>query len=98
MSEFASLSNTYLIAEGIETENELLKLIDIGVYYGQGFLIQKPNAAIFPISSEIMHIINEANRKKNHLWGNRISNVYISNICRPQKSINRISWSPRCTR
>jgi EAL domain-containing protein (putative c-di-GMP-specific phosphodiesterase class I) len=25
MSEFASLSNTYLIAEGIETENELLK-------------------------------------------------------------------------
>ncbi len=88
MSEFASLSNTLLIAEGIETENELFKLIEIGVQYGQGYLIQRPNAVILPIDETIIHTINEANMKKNHLFGSRISDIYIKNICRPLRTIS----------
>lgn len=88
MAEFASLSNTYLIAEGIETESELLKLIDIGVNYGQGFFIQKPCYGIEPIDSAVIKLIHEANGKKNHLWGNGIANVYIGNISTPLKTIS----------
>lgn len=88
MSEFASLTNTLLIAEGIETENELSKLIEIGVQYGQGYLIQRPNALILSIDETIVHAINEANMKKNHLFGSRISEVYIKNICKPLRTIS----------
>jgi EAL domain-containing protein (putative c-di-GMP-specific phosphodiesterase class I) len=31
-----------VIAEGIERQEELLALIDIGVIYGQGFLLGRP--------------------------------------------------------
>ena len=88
MSEFASLTNTCLIAEGIETEGELLKLIDLGITYGQGYYIQKPDASIIPIKSEVLQKIHETNQKKNHLWGNRISDIYIGNIARHQKTIH----------
>jgi len=88
MCEFASLSNTKIIAEGIETESELLKLIEIGVHFGQGFYIQRPDILIEPIGNRVLDLINDANSKKNHFWGFRVSDIYIKNICRPLKSIN----------
>lgn len=88
MSEFASLSNTYLIAEGIETEKELIKLIEIGIHYGQGYFIQKPNPAILPVGDNIRLLINETNQKINHIWDKRLSDIYIGNICRTQRTIN----------
>lgn len=86
--EFASLANTYPVAEGIETEKELLTLIDLGVHYGQGFFIKKPSLSTDPISSEVMFIISEANRKKNHLSDQKSSELYIGNISTAQKTIN----------
>ncbi len=88
MSEFASLTNTCLIAEGIETEGELLKLIDLGISYGQGYYIQRPDASIMPVNRDVLQKIHEANQKKNHLWGNRISDIHIGNISRHQKTIH----------
>jgi len=88
MKEFAILSNTYLIAEGIETESELNKLIEIGVHYGQGFLIQKPESSVIAIKSELIQMITDANAKRNHLFYNRISNVYIGNICTPLRTLD----------
>lgn len=88
MCEFAALSNTYLVAEGIETKEELLKLIDIGIHYGQGYFIQKPNPAILPVTSELCTLITEANSRKNHLLGSRITDIYIQNICIPHQTLN----------
>lgn len=88
MCEFASLTNTALIAEGIETENELLKCIELGINYGQGYYIQRPLCTIIPIKEDVIYTIYEANNKKNHLFGNRISDIYISNISRSLKTIN----------
>lgn len=88
MVEFANLSNTFLIAEGIETKQELLKLIEIGVNYGQGYFIQKPNHSILPIKNEVIEIIKDANKKKNHLIGNKISDIFISNICTSLRTLN----------
>ena len=88
MQEFAILSNTYLIAEGIETENELNKLIEIGVHYGQGYLIQKPESTVSEIKSELINLITDSNAKRNHLFYNRISNVFIGNICTPLRTLD----------
>jgi diguanylate cyclase (GGDEF)-like protein len=41
--EFSNSTNTKIIAEGIEDINDLYTLIEIGVHYGQGYLINRPN-------------------------------------------------------
>jgi len=63
MHEFCLLSGSNLIAEGIETEEQLKALIEIGVQYGQGYFIQKPNEKISPIENNILEIINNFNNK-----------------------------------
>ncbi|MEI6100219.1 MAG: bifunctional diguanylate cyclase/phosphodiesterase [Eubacteriales bacterium] len=88
MVEFSKLSNTFLIAEGIETEQELAKLIEIGVHYGQGFYIQRPCPNILPVSEEIINSIHNLNMKRNHLFGSRISDIYISNITTVLRTLN----------
>lgn len=44
--EFANTTNTKIIAEGIEDINDLYTLIELGVHFGQGYLISKPEAII----------------------------------------------------
>jgi diguanylate cyclase (GGDEF)-like protein len=44
IQEIARKSATLVIAEGIETESELLALRDIGVAYGQGYHLGRPDA------------------------------------------------------
>jgi EAL domain-containing protein (putative c-di-GMP-specific phosphodiesterase class I)/GGDEF domain-containing protein len=86
LADFASLTNTHLIAEGIETEKELVKLIEIGVHFGQGFFLQKPEPRFLAPDRDVVHIISENNRKKNHLSEKRSSDIFISNISTNQKS------------
>lgn len=88
MCDFANQTNINLIAEGIEKESELVKLIEIGVHYGQGYLIQKPNELILPIKDEVLDMIYEANSKKNHITNNKISDIYIGNISTKFGTIN----------
>lgn len=88
MCEYANLTNTYLIAEGIETEEELRKLIDMGVHYGQGYFIKKPAEDISSIESDAADVIKDSNRKKNHYFGKSISEFYVENITRNLRAIN----------
>jgi len=88
LSEFASLTNTHLIAEGIETKEELLKLIDIGIHYGQGFFLQHPQAQLLPLRDELITIIKNENNKKNHLFYKKSSDLYIRNISNSQQTIS----------
>ena len=44
IQQIAENSGSRVIAEGIETSGELIVLRDIGVPYGQGYLIARPNA------------------------------------------------------
>lgn len=82
LSEFCSLANISLIAEGIETEDELDTLIDIGVHYGQGYFIQKPDGQIKPIERGVLNSIKSRNSKKNHIYYHYLSNIYIGNLCK----------------
>lgn len=88
MCEFGQLTNTYLIAEGIETEAELLKLIEMGVHYGQGYFIQKPSEQIKIINAQVQEIILQANKNKNTALNSTLFELYIYKICRKLPTIN----------
>lgn len=61
---FARKINAYLIAEGIESKEELFTLIKLGVHYGQGYLLGKPHYPKQEIDSDIAHIIKRVNKKQ----------------------------------
>ncbi|WP_313340986.1 GGDEF domain-containing protein [Sedimentibacter sp.] len=88
MVEFSKASNTNLIAEGIETYEELEMLIDLGVHYGQGYYIQKPNTDISDIDIDVLNAIKRINQKKNNMNNNVISNIYIKHLCTSSYVVN----------
>lgn len=88
--EFCSMSNIRLIAEGIETQSELMILMDLGVPYAQGYLLQKPDAVVRPeIRSDVRQLIVDHNKWKNFTPGFSSTDSYISNICRPTETISK---------
>lgn len=87
LNEFSAHTETALIAEGIETREELLTLIEIGVQYGQGFFIQKPNGILNSISKDVVEIIMEENANKRKLLDNRVLDDRIESICKPDQTI-----------
>ncbi len=46
LKAFADRIGSTIIAEGIEREGELLTLLDLGIEFGQGFLLGRPSATI----------------------------------------------------
>lgn len=61
---FASKINSQIIAEGIERQEEIDVLINLGVDYGQGFLIAKPEN-YFQDNLQISDYIRNLNQLKN---------------------------------
>jgi len=66
MVEFSKVSSIQIIAEGIETSAELETLVNLGVQYGQGYLIQRPEYQIREINPAVLSILKKINLKKNH--------------------------------
>ncbi|MCK8826105.1 EAL domain-containing protein [Fuchsiella alkaliacetigena] len=50
-----------VVAEGIEDYDELEKVIELGVDYGQGYLIQRPQLEPQPVSEELIDFIIRKN-------------------------------------
>lgn len=86
--EFSKLSGCKLIGEGIETEAEMKTLIEIGVQYGQGYFIQKPNKDILPIDEDVIKLIREINTKDESEKKYNISNLYISSISKDIETVD----------
>ncbi|WP_226670619.1 EAL domain-containing protein [Metabacillus litoralis] len=58
---FAKKMNSEIIAEGIETEAELKKVMELGIEFGQGFFIARPNNPTPPINEiakQCMKLVN----------------------------------------
>lgn len=89
--EFCLVTDIKLIAEGIETENELNALIDIGIEYGQGYYIQKPSDSIPDIDSDLKNHIQLRNERKKEMYVNRPTTVSVGDISR--KNITANSWT-----
>ena len=62
--DFSVSTNSKIIAEGIETQEELAALITIGIPYGQGFFLQKPQAEFLDILPQTKQTIIEFNNRK----------------------------------
>ncbi|MFJ7826319.1 GGDEF domain-containing protein [Psychrobacillus sp. NPDC096623] len=88
LCEFANYSQIHIIAEGIETIEELQTLIEIGVHFGQGYYIQKPNSMLFPVRSELISIIKKENNRKNNIISNRLTDTSIEHIATPLHMIS----------
>ncbi len=52
MVHYCKEMNYLLIAEGIETEEELAYLIKLGIEYGQGYYLQKPSETFYDIEND----------------------------------------------
>ena len=88
MVEFSKVSNIFLIAEGIETYEELNTLVNLGVQYGQGYLIQKPDSEVLEIRQDVLQMLKKINLKKNNTSKSLISNTYIASLCTSIGSIS----------
>jgi len=88
LCEFASISQISIIAEGIETKEELSTLINLGVHYGQGYFIQKPQATLLPIGNQIIAVIVDENVRKESKSLNRITGIIVKKISTPLQTLN----------
>lgn len=61
MVEYSKTANVKLIAEGIETYEELETVIKLGVPYAQGYYIQKPDEEILEIEADLVQHIQRIN-------------------------------------
>ena len=57
--EYARSNNMSIIAEGVETYDELKALIGLGVDYVQGYCLAKPSAEPAVLDEEAVHIITQ---------------------------------------
>lgn len=86
--KFSEITNIDIIAEGIETEEELRTLIDLGVQYGQGYLIQKPIESIKPINREIVEKIKYYNKRREELKKGKVEDFIIGDLARKDQPID----------
>lgn len=89
MVELSKVSNIHLIAEGIETYEELTTLINLGVQYGQGYYIQKPDFNIKDINKNVVDAIRELNLFRNIISNSNISHTMIKSICTPTQAVGK---------
>ena len=68
--EFSNLTNIKIIAEGIETEKELKTLLKLGVHYGQGYFLRKPDSKLLEIEPKALDIIKKYNLKHSQIIAN----------------------------
>lgn len=84
--KLANSSNMKIIAEGIETEEELTTLINLGVHCGQGFFINKPSDTLLDTPNHIKDIVMECNKFINDR-PNSLSSNHIGEIVRLDKPV-----------
>lgn len=83
MVEFSKVSNISIIAEGIETYEELETIINLGVKYGQGYYFQKPEEKVKDIDQSVVQSIIKINSRKNYISIGAASNIFIKNLSKP---------------
>ncbi len=88
MVELSKTTDIQLIAEGIETYRELETLIQLGVQYGQGYYIQRPEPFIKGIKEELLADIQQINKQQRHTFQNSVSAYQIKYLRIPAEVIS----------
>lgn len=81
LMEFSAMTNVKLIAEGIETKEELEALINVGIHYGQGYFLARPDKEIKEIEESVIHCIKDYNLKKHSMHNFGVDSFYVMHIC-----------------
>ena len=86
--DIANSLNFYLIAEGIEQEEELEQLVQLGVHYGQGYYIQRPAPGFLDIHPLTQRKIYEKYQSKNKIKLGDITNTKVGEISKGYLAID----------
>lgn len=81
--EFSVNSGILLIAEGIETKQELEILIELGVQYGQGYYLYRPMPRLQEEREELCREIQAENKKKLDKKSVGLNQCHIKNLVSP---------------
>jgi len=85
IQEIASKTGARIIAEGIESHAELMAIRDLGIAYGQGYHIARPNAApIREASTEIRLSLTRTEIAREHLLQHRAT---VEKLLKPTPSV-----------
>lgn len=85
--EFSQVTGITLIAEGIETFEELKTLMQLGVEYGQGYYLQRPIQELVSLTDEKRRAIdNIRNQINNHMF-KCITTIPVGEIVRSEIAI-----------
>lgn len=76
--EFANITGMKLIAEGIETKEQLELLIQLGVHYGQGYYLGKPDKQIQQASEKALKTIQQINYQMECIYASHTSEYRVS--------------------
>lgn len=63
LCSYCKKRETKLIAEGIETKEELEILISLGIHYGQGYYLGKPNKDFIGVKEDVKQLIKSYYKK-----------------------------------
>lgn len=88
LNDFAYATNMFIIAEGIETIDELNTLIDLGVQYGQGYLLCKPKPEFEQLTEEIKRLILNRQKQNQKKLFYTTNSMPIGEIVRTDRAIH----------
>lgn len=87
MVEFSKAANVSLIAEGVETYEELETITRMGVQYAQGYYIQKPHHKIQPIEAKLVQDILDIRTMLIQEERNRVQFTPIEQLSLPAQTV-----------
>ena len=91
--EFGKSMNIKVIAEGIETDDELRTIIELGVDYGQGYLIGRPQDEFFCPGEDFMTKLKEYNGANERLKLKDIDSTLVGEVARMDLPLDSLTKS-----
>lgn len=80
---FSKLSDMALIGEGIEREEELAMLIELGVTHGQGYYLARPDVALQPSDARTRRTVISLSRQADARRFEDVTTVRVGNLAIP---------------
>ena len=80
---FSKLSDMALIGEGIEREEELAMLIELGVTHGQGYYLARPDVALQPLDARTRRTVISLSRQADARRFEDVTTVRVGALAMP---------------
>ncbi|MCE5284951.1 MAG: GGDEF domain-containing protein, partial [Pelosinus sp.] len=95
--DFSVITGMRVIAEGVETVNELNTLIQIGIPYGQGYYFQRPAEGFWGIAPSVREHIKSKNEQKKCESFHTPLTMPIGDIAKPAEAFSASMWGAQAS-